>query len=239
MLRIEQLEYSYANTGDTTSTPMRFDLEVKRGEVLSVIGPSGSGKSTLLNLIAGFLPAHQGTVSVNQRFIQDLVPALRPVTLVFQEYNLFPHLDVFTNIALGIHPGLKLTAEQKAEINQALENLGLSGYEKRKPGQLSGGQRQRVAIARALVRRHEILLLDEPFAALGPAQRIEMIDLLKSLVHRHQMMALLVSHQPSDALIASERTAFIDQGKILKIESSARLLTESSDPVIRQYLGLL
>ena len=239
MLRIEQLEYSYANTGDTTSTPMRFDLEVKRGEVLSVIGPSGSGKSTLLNLIAGFLPAHQGTVSVNQRFIQDLVPALRPVTLVFQEYNLFPHLDVFTNIALGIHPGLKLTAEQKAEINQALENLGLSGYEKRKPGQLSGGQRQRVAIARALVRRHEILLLDEPFAALGPAQRIEMIDLLKSLVHRHQMMALLVSHQPSDALIASERTAFIDQGKILTIESSARLLTESSDPVIRQYLGLL
>ncbi len=226
---------------------MCFDLSVNAGEVLSLIGPSGSGKSTLLKLIAGFLPASNGKIEIeienqNQnenetQVIQSLQPAKRPVTMVFQEHNLFPHLDIYTNIALGINPSLKLTAQQNEAIDQALESLGLQDMQKRSPGSLSGGQRQRVALARALVRQHPILLLDEPFAALGPAQREEMIGLVKAMVEDKNMCALLVSHQPTDAMLASSRTAFINHGQVVKIDKTEILLNQSGLAEINQYLG--
>jgi thiamine transport system ATP-binding protein len=157
--------------------------------------------------------------------------------MLFQEHNLFPHLDIYTNIALGINPSLKLTAQQNEMIDQALESLGLQDMQKRSPGSLSGGQRQRVALARALVRQHPILLLDEPFAALGPAQREEMIGLVKAMVEDKNMCALLVSHQPSDALLASKRTVFINNGQIVKIDETKKLLNQSGFAEINQYLG--
>jgi thiamine transport system ATP-binding protein len=235
MLSIKQLKFSYDPLHQDNA--MCFDLQVNTGEVMSLIGPSGSGKSTLLNLLAGFLPASSGVIKVGSDEIQALAPGNRPVTIVFQEHNLFPHLDVFTNVALGIQPSLKLTPSQHDEVMQALENLRLDGLHKRKPGQLSGGQRQRVALARALARKHEILLLDEPFAALDPSLREEMIEQVKQLVQVQNMTALLVSHQPADALLASQRTAFIIKGQVIAVEDTQHLLNHSEHAGIRQYLG--
>lgn len=237
MLNIEQLQFCYSSNDNSKSLPMNFDLSVSAGEVLSLIGPSGSGKSTLLKLIAGFLPGSNGKIEINSQIIQSLQPAKRPVTMVFQEHNLFPHLDIYTNIALGINPSLKLTEQQNEAIDQALESLGLKDMQKRSPGSLSGGQRQRVTLARALVRKHPILLLDEPFAALGPAQREEMIALVKTMVEKQNMCALLVSHQPGDALLASKRTAFINDGRVVRVDETEQLLNQSGLKEIEDYLG--
>ncbi len=237
MLSISQLSFSYTDTENNSVMPMSFDLQAERGEILSLIGPSGSGKTSLLNLIAGFNQASDGKILLDDKEIQQFAPAQRPVSMLFQSHNLFPHLDVFTNIALGIRPSLKLSNEEQQAVGEALVTLGLEGFNKRKPGQLSGGQQQRVAIARALVRQHEILLLDEPFAALGPAMRTELIEVLKELVSRRKMIALMVSHQPTDALLASKRTAFIDNGGVTSIQETADLLNNRQRKEILNYLG--
>jgi thiamine transport system ATP-binding protein len=238
VLKIDALAFSYASK-DRQAEPMLFDLQAKAGEIFSLIGPSGSGKSTLLGLIAGFNAASSGKILIDGEEIGHLTPAERPVTIVFQEHNLFPHLDVFTNIALGINPSLKLSQAQQAKIVQALDKLAIAELKKAMPGELSGGQKQRVAIARALVREHRILLLDEPFAALGPAQRKDMIELLKSIVRAQRMVALLVSHQPADALQASETTAFIYAGHVIAQQPTRKLLNESKLPEVNEYLGNL
>ncbi len=234
MLEIGALRYQFPGADPEI---MQFDLSVAAGEVLSLIGPSGSGKSTLLNLIAGFLKPDSGRIHVDGEAIEQLPIALRPVTIVFQQHNLFPHLDLYTNVALGVDPSLKLSTEQDQLIEDALDSLALSGLEKRKPGELSGGQQQRIALARALVRERKVLLLDEAFAALGPAQRKELIVLVKALVERKKMAALLVSHQPRDALIASERTAFVHNGRILALQPTRQLLEETDLVEVRNYLG--
>lgn len=247
MLQIEQLKFSYSaetteeenNKTGSKALQMCFNLSINAGEILSIVGPSGSGKSTLLNLIAGFNQADSGAIIVHNKDISRFSIPQRPVTTVFQEHNLFPHLDVFTNIAIGLRPSLKLTKDETLEVEHALEEVGLIDYKARKPAQLSGGQRQRVAIARALVRKHEVLLLDEPLAALGPAMREEIIQLLKEIVTQEGIMALLVSHQPSDAILASERCAFIYDGKVLTIDQTKQLLQQPKQTEIKRYLGLL
>jgi len=234
MLEIERLGFRYPGQ---EADSMVFDLSVSSGEILSLIGPSGSGKSTLLNLIAGFHQAQQGSIRLDGQAIRHLPASARPVTIVFQQYNLFPHLDVYTNVALGVNPVLTLSANESLAIEEALERVGLSGLEARKPGALSGGQRQRVALARALVRNRKILLLDEAFAALGPALREELILLVKDLVEQKNMTALLVSHQPGDAILASKRTAFIHRGRVEAIDQTTFLLKGSGSPEVRRYLG--
>lgn len=242
MLDIKDLKFTYRDTSSNKKygdMNMCFNLNVKAGEILSIIGSSGSGKSTLLNLIAGFNQASSGSILINDKDISQLPVAQRPVTTVFQAHNLFPHLDVFTNIAIGIKPSLKLSSAENDQIHQALSNVGLEEFTKRLPSQLSGGQQQRVALARALVRKQKILLLDEPLAALGPAMREEIIVLIKDLVATEKMAALFVSHQPSDALLASKRCAFIHQGKVLELADCETLLKNPSSPEIREYLGLV
>ena len=234
MLDIEHLCYQFP--GDNPEE-LQFDLSVAAGEVLSLIGPSGSGKSTLLNLIAGFLKPGHGSIRVHGEPIEQLPVSQRPVTIVFQQHNLFPHLDLYTNVALGVNPSLKLSSKQRLVVEEALDSLGLLGLENRKPGELSGGQRQRVALARALVRDRSILLLDEAFAALGPALREELIMLVKGLVEQKQMAALLVSHQPRDAIIASDRTAFIHDGRVIALQPTEELLENPGLTEICNYLG--
>ncbi len=236
MLEIRQLAFAYA--GGSAST-MQFNLEVATGEVLSLIGPSGSGKSTLLNLVAGFLKPSSGEILLDGDAIEKLPVASRPVSFVFQQHNLFPHLDIYTNVALGIDPGMCLDSEQADSVAKALTQLGLSPLQHRKPGELSGGQRQRAALARVLVRKRKILLLDEAFASLGPALREDLIGLVKNLVRENDMVALLVSHQPRDALIASTRTAFVSDGSITALEKTADLIEQSQRPEVRSYLGTM
>src|SRR6266511_1279388 len=167
VIELENLRFVYEDL------PMEFDLEGKRGEFLAIIGPSGAGKSTLLALIAGFERPLSGSIRIDVRDMQGILPAERPVSMIFQDHNTFAHLDVWTNVALGISPSLRLSDSQRMRVDTALERTCLADLARRKPGEISGGERQRVAIARALVRDKQVILLDEHFAALGPALRRE------------------------------------------------------------------
>jgi len=216
---------------------MQFDLHVEVGECLALIGPSGAGKSTLLALIAGFESADSGRIRIGGQDVTRQHPSLRPVTMLFQDHNLFAHLDVAANVGLGVHPGLKLAAADRERVDAALEQVGLAGFAQRLPSQLSGGERQRVALARSLVRDRPVLLLDEPFAALGPALRREMLDLVRALQTARKLTVLLVSHQPEDALYAAPRTAFVFQGRVLQVGATRDLLDGAAGAELRAYLG--
>src|SRR5262245_49340985 len=216
---------------------MRFDLHVDSGEFLALIGPSGAGKSTLLSLIAGFERPESGAIRIDGADVTRVRPAARPVTMLFQDHNLFAHLDVAANIGLGIHPGLRLKTDDRAKVDWSLAQVGLEGFNHRLPAQLSGGERQRVALARSLVRNRPVLLLDEPFAALGPALRREMLDLVRTLQADRKLTVLLVSHQPEDALYAAARTAFVHGGRVLEVGATRALLNGAAGPELRAYLG--
>jgi len=216
---------------------MLFDLHVDSGECLALIGPSGAGKSTLLSLIAGFERPESGSIGIAGKDVTRLSPSARPVTMLFQDHNLFAHLDVASNIGLGIHPGLRLKTADQTRIDWALEQVGLQGFARRLPAQLSGGERQRVALARSLVRNRPVLLLDEPFAALGPALRREMLDLVRALQRSQGLTVLLVSHQPEDAVYAAPRTAFVHHGHILQVADTHSLFDGAAMPELRTYLG--
>ncbi len=181
---------------------------------MAILGESGSGKSTLLNLIGGFLAADSGELSWQGQSLMGLPPSDRPVTTLFQEHNLFAHLDVADNLGLGIDPGLHLLSEDRLRIRHALEAVGLGGFEKRKPAQLSGGQAQRVALARCLLRDKPVLLLDEPYSALDEATRLEMLDLTKKVMQDKQLCTLLVSHNRRDAEILEAGRVYIENGYI-------------------------
>ncbi|MDU5731749.1 MAG: thiamine ABC transporter ATP-binding protein ThiQ [Citrobacter freundii] len=182
--------------------PMRFTLSVAHGEQIAILGPSGAGKSTLLNLIAGFLTPASGNMVINGEDHTTTPPSRRPVSMLFQENNLFSHLSVQQNIGLGLNPGLKLNASQREKILHIL------------PGELSGGQRQRVALARCLVREQPILLLDEPFSALDPALRQEMLTLVAEVCREKQLTLLMVSHSVEDAARIAPRSIVVADGRI-------------------------
>jgi thiamine transport system ATP-binding protein len=216
---------------------MRFDLTVDEEEFIAIMGPSGAGKSTLLQLIAGFEQPLQGEIRWRGQNITQLPPAERPLSIMFQENNLFAHLDVFTNVALGLSPSLTLSREQRQEAEGALRRVGLEGFGERLPGELSGGERQRVALARTLVRKKPLLLLDEPFAALGPAMKKDMTELIKELQKERNLTILLVTHEPMDAQAAAGHTAFVHDGRILAKRRSEELFKSTDIQELRDYLG--
>ena len=201
--------------------PMTFDLQVAAGEHIAIVGPSGAGKSTLLNLIAGFVLPTQGNIWLNGENHTRSAPYERPVSMLFQENNLFPHLTVQQNLALGLKTSLKLTALEQDQIERVADAVGLTSFLSRLPNSLSGGQKQRVALARCLLRDKPILLLDEPFSALDPELRMDMLNLIDELCHSKNLTLLLVTHQPSELTGKVERMLRIENGRISQQEKCA------------------
>lgn len=218
-------------------TQMLFNLQLNAGETGVIVGPSGSGKSTLLNLIAGFATPQSGHILINDEDISNQPPAKRPVSMVFQDNNLFAHLDVRSNIGLGRSASLKLSSIDEAAIQYAIDRVGLTGKETRKPEALSGGERQRVAIARAFVRDKPVLLLDEAFASLGPALRYQMLDLINELQRETGITILMVTHTPEDALRFRSTLFFLQDGQIKAQGDATIMLSSSGDEAIRTYMG--
>jgi thiamine transport system ATP-binding protein len=213
------------------------DCAVEAGSLTAVVGPSGAGKSTLLSLIAGFEHPQSGRILVEARDVTDLAPAERPVAMVFQENNSFAHLDAWTNVALGISPRLALDAAQSERVDAALARTGILHLRNRRPGEMSGGEKQRIAIARALVREKRVMLLDEPFAALGPALRRDMLELISGLRRERNLTILMVTHQPEDARMAASHVMFVDQGAVHPPVPVTTFFSNRSGAAVRNYLG--
>ena len=225
-------EVAFSHRGEAPL--MRFDAQVPSGALCLVTGPSGSGKSTLLALVAGFETPSAGRIVIGEEDWTGREPGERPVTVVFQEHNLFPHLDVATNVVLGIGPRRRVTPDDRERTEDALARVGLGGKGGRLPGELSGGERQRAALARAVLRDQPVLLLDEPFAALGPALRSEMLELVASVAAERSATVLLVTHQPLDAQSVATYALFLNEGTVHRAGSPAVL--DERDGVIDTYL---
>ncbi len=200
------------------------------------MGPSGAGKSTLLSGIAGFLVPSSGRIRWQGEDLTDVPPGERPVTILFQDQNLFPHLTVSQNLGLGLRADLRLTSHDRVRIDEALARVGLEGLGPRRPAQLSGGQASRAALARALLRARPILLLDEPFAALGPALRAEMLKLVREVADETAALVLMVTHDPQDALALGGDLAFVADGKV-QPPFDTRALLANPPPDVQSYLG--
>ena len=212
------------------------DLTLPKGALCAVVGPSGAGKSTLLNAVAGFVAPQAGRVLWEGADITRLPPGQRPVTILFQDQNLFPHLTVERNLALGLSPDGRMDAAAQGRIAEALARTGLEGLGGRKPGQLSGGQQGRAALARALLRARPLLLLDEPFAALGPALKAEMLALVREVADQTGATVLMVTHDPQDARRFGDVTILVADGRAQPPVATAALFADPP-PALAAYLG--
>ncbi len=218
------------------AAPFTFDCRFEPGTITAVMGASGSGKSTLAALIAGFEIPDSGRVLIGNTDFTGTAPASRPVSMLFQEHNLFAHLDAFTNVALGVSPTARIDAAQRDAVIGAFDDVGLSGKEHRLPGALSGGERQRVALARALVRDRPVLVLDEAFDGLGPAQRADMLDQVAALQQARNLTVIMATHEPADARRIAARMVFLADRSIAA-SGTVNSVLASDNPSVRAYLG--
>ncbi len=214
------------------------DLDIQSGEFLTLLGPSGSGKTTVLRMIAGFETPDSGTVKLNGVDITYLPPYERDVNTVFQDYALFPHMDVISNIEYGLRVKGVEKKERREKALKALNQVRLTGYEKRKPNQLSGGQRQRVALARALVNRPSVLLLDEPLGALDLKLRQQMQIELKELQREVGITFIFVTHDQEEALTMSDRIAVFDKGKIQQLDRPSAIYEKPTNEFVAGFVGI-
>lgn len=215
---------------------LEADFTLQTGVLAPVVGPSGAGKSTLLDVIAGFFAPVQGRVLWDGQDLGPLEPGQRPLSIVFQDNNLFPHLSVTQNVGLGLSPSLRLTRTDRARVEDSLSRVGLTEMGARRPSSLSGGQQSRVALARVLLRARPLLLLDEPFSALGPALRVEMMDLLCSVAAETGATVLMVTHDPRDARRLGGQTVLVAEGRAHPPQDTAALFAAPPE-VLRAYLG--
>ena len=214
------------------------NLQVASGEFFSLLGPSGCGKTTTLRLIAGFEQPTSGTVLLDGQDVSNIAPNKRQVNTVFQSYALFPFLNVYENVAFGLRNAKADKGAIRTKVNEMLELVGLTAFEKRRPGQLSGGQQQRVALARALVLDPAVLLLDEPLGALDAKLRRSLKVQLKALQERVGITFLYVTHDQEEALTMSDRLAVMRAGKIVQLGGPHEIYDEPADTYVADFLGV-
>jgi len=194
LLKINNLQYQYKNADDLYT----YSLEVQPSEVVAILGQSGSGKSTLLDIVAGFIEPSAGSIKLNEQELLGQSVEKRPITILFQNHNLFEHLTVQKNIILGINIAHKEGIDEISRVSTILKEVGLEKFEHTIASKLSGGQQQRVALARVLMRREPILLLDEPFSGLDDTTRIEMLELVQKITKEHKLHTIMVTHDTDD-----------------------------------------
>jgi thiamine transport system ATP-binding protein len=231
LLTLNQVNYDYEQES------FQFNLSVSKREILALMGPSGAGKSTLLSLVAGFISPKSGDILVAGKSVLNQAPYQRPFSMLFQEHNLFAHLSVVENISLGLDPGLKLNAAQRQQVVDAAQQVGLDLLLDRLPSELSGGQRQRVALARCFVQPHPIWLLDEPFSALDPILRVEMLALVKRLANERGISVIMVTHHLSDVRAIADRFAFIAKNSVAEVGEVAQLDRHHVNPLLASFVA--
>ncbi len=232
-LQIRNMKKHYKN-GDGVEN---INMDVKEGEFLTMLGPSGCGKSTILRTIGGFLDIDDGDILIDGCSVKDLAPENRPTAMVFQSYNLWPHMTVYENLAFG----LKIKKYSKEEISRSvkrgLELVNMQGFEKKYPGQLSGGQQQRVAIARALLLKPSVLLLDEPFSALDAKIRAQMREELKKIQEELKITVVFVTHDQEEAMALSHRIVVMNKGVIEQIGTPTEIYDHPASRFVASFIG--
>lgn len=215
----------------------RVSLHIQKGEFFSLLGPSGCGKTTLLRMIGGFELPTEGAIRIGDKDVTWLPPYKRPVNMVFQSYALFPHLNVIENVMFGLRYKGFSNGSAKKKAQDSLALVRLEGFEDRLPNQLSGGQRQRVALARALAMEPEVLLLDEPLAALDQKLRKEVQLELKNLQKSLGLTFVFVTHDQEEALTMSDRIAVMNQGRVEQLDASHHVFEYPKTEFVAQFMG--
>ena len=233
MLELVDMTKKYGN-GDGVE---HIGLKVYEGEILTLLGPSGCGKSTILRTVGGFLDVTSGDILINGKSIVNLPPEKRPTAMVFQSYNLWPHMTIYENLAYGLKLRKVPAAEIKENITKMLKMVSMPGCEKKFPGQLSGGQQQRIAIARSLLLKPELLLLDEPFSALDAKIRQQMREELKKIQQDLGITVVFVTHDQEEAMALSHRIVVMNKGKIDQIGSPAEIYDNPKTLHVASFIG--
>lgn len=215
----------------------RVDLRVRKGEFFSLLGPSGCGKTTTLRIIAGFDEADEGAVTLRGELVNDVPPYKRGVGMVFQNLALFPHMNVFQNLAFGLRMQRVPSREIRERVHRMLEVVELPGIETRRVDQLSGGQQQRVALARALIPEPTVLLLDEPLGALDLKLRVQMQTEIKQVHARVGTTFLYVTHDQGEALAMSDRIAVMHQGRIQQVGTPTEIYERPANSFVADFIG--
>lgn len=234
-LNIQNLSCSYQKTAVLEN----LDLSLHDNEIVCLLGESGCGKTTLLRAVAGLQTELTGQISIRQKILNDpqtyVPPELRKIGLIFQDYALFPHLNVFDNVAFSL---TKMTKQEKQQrVQEVLALVQLSDLSARFPHQLSGGQQQRIAIARALAYQPDLMLLDEPFSNLDQHVRFQLIHEIRQLFKQRQMSALFVTHSKEEGFAFADRIALMQAGKIVQIDTAQKLYRKPNSPYVANFMG--
>jgi putative spermidine/putrescine transport system ATP-binding protein len=212
-------------------------LAIRQGEFMTLLGPSGCGKTTLLNLVAGFLSPDSGEILIASDLMNDVPTYKREIGMMFQNYALFPHMSVASNVAYGLKVRRIVRRERDRRVEAALALVRLTGFEDRTPRQLSGGQQQRVALARALVINPAVLLLDEPFSALDKNLRVSMQVELREIQRKLNVTTIFVTHDQSEALSLSDRVAVMSEGRIRQLGTPQEIYRQPCDRFVASFVG--
>jgi len=232
-LKLSNINKSYADV----SALLDIKLEINDGEFFSLLGPSGSGKTTCLKVIAGFELPDTGQIELFGKDVSSIPPFKRDVNTVFQDYALFPHMNVKDNVAYSLKIKKTPIDQQEVLINEILSTVKLVGYELRKPSELSGGQRQRVALARSLINKPKVLLLDEPLGALDLKLREQMQIELKNLQRQFQITFIYVTHDQQEAMSMSDRIAIFNEGRIEQIDTPKNIYNKPKSAFVADFIG--